>query len=245
MTLDLNCDLGEGEPPGRTEALMREVTSANVACGGHAGTIASMRQCVALAKRFNVRLGAHPGADQSGNFGRGPVAITPQALGNLIVNQIGALQSVAKEEDVPIHHIKLHGALYHAAESNPALAQCYVETVAREFPNAVIFALAGGGVTAAGRKLGLNVWQEAFLDRGYGEDGSLIPRSHPGALLTQVSEVLARLRKLMLSGEILTVTGKPLWLRAQTVCLHSDTPNAIPLAHAVARELRKQSLMGR
>src|SRR5688500_18309234 len=116
MRFDLNCDLGEGEPRARTEALMRVITSANVACGGHAGDLASMERCVALAKKFKVRLGAHPGTADRAGFGRGELKITPAELELLLLQQVGTLERIARAHGVKLHHIKLHGALYHATE---------------------------------------------------------------------------------------------------------------------------------
>jgi UPF0271 protein len=234
MKFDLNCDLGEGEPRTRTEALMRVITSANVACGGHAGTPASMRLCVRLAKKYGVRLGAHPGVPDAKSFGRGKCEVTPDELERWLQQQVGTLQVIAREHRVRLHHIKLHGALYHATEVNPKLARRYVAAVARQWPRVKVFARARGRVVGVARRKGLAVWEEAFLDRGYRDDGALVPRSEPGALPSTVSEVIARLRRLQSKGEVLSVSGKVLSLRPQTLCIHSDTPHALVIAKAVA-----------
>ena len=233
MKFDLNCDLGEGEPRGRTEALMRAITSANVACGGHAGTAASMRLCVRLAKRYSVRLGAHPGLPNTKNFGRGHAEVDPDELESLLLNQIGALEVIAREQRVGLHHIKLHGALYHASETDPKVARRYVRTVVEHWPHLKIFALTGGRIAALAPHAGVNVWEEAFLDRGYRDDGTLVPRTQPGALVTTVKEVSARLKGLRTKGELLSISGKALQLRPRTLCIHSDTPHAARLARAV------------
>lgn len=234
MNLDLNCDLGEGEPLSRTRALMRWITSANVACGGHAGDERSMAGCVRLAKLNGVRVGAHPGPWSRGDFGRDPVSLTPAELKSLLQQQVGVLERIARYHGVRLHHIKLHGALYHATESNDALRRCYVRVIAQCWPLVRVFALAGGKVAARASAAGLRVWEEAFVDRAYRDDGTLVPRSESGAILRGVAQARERALRLVGRGEVLSTSGKPLLLDARTLCLHSDTPRATALAHAVA-----------
>lgn len=237
MKLDLNCDLGEGEPLARTRALLRWITSANVACGGHAGDTRTMRACVRLAKHFGVRLGAHPGPWSRADRGRGAVRITPDELELLLLQQVGALEKIAAAEGVRLHHIKLHGALYHATEAAQALAQRYVAAVACWWPRTIIYARAGGLVARLARRQGLPVWAEAFADRGYRDDATLMPRDQPGALLTTLPRVIERVTRLATAGEVVSVTGRVLALRARTVCVHSDTPGAVKLVRAVRKAL--------
>jgi UPF0271 protein len=233
VKLDLNCDLGEGEPRARTRALMRRVTSANVACGGHAGDLQTMELCVRFARQYGVWLGAHPGPWSRGDFGRGSLQVAPGQLELLLLQQVGALDCVARANGVRLHHIKLHGALYHASEENEALAKRYVAMVKRFWPRAKIYARAGGRVARVARHAGLGVWEEAFGDRGYRDDGTLVPRTAPNALLTQTDRVLERVRRLLDEGEIIAASGKRIALRPQTLCIHSDTPHAARLAQAV------------
>lgn len=226
--LDLNCDLGEWESPPRTRALMQRITSANVACGGHAGDARSMTRCVRLAREFGVRLGAHPGLPDRAGGGRIEARVTPDDLERLLVEQVGTLTALARTEGVRLHHIKLHGALYHATERDPRLARHYLAVVTRRWPGAVIYARAGGRVAAlAGRG---QVWGEAFLDRAYREDGTLVPRGEPGALLPTLRAMREQARNLMERGEVITRSGKRIPLLAKTLCLHSDTPQAVRLA---------------
>jgi UPF0271 protein len=232
--LDLNCDLGEGEPLARTRALMRWITSANVACGGHAGTVKSMEACARLAKQFSVRLGAHPGPWNRSDFGRGSVHLTPDELELLLLQQVGALEQVARASRIRLHHIKLHGALYHASEADAGLGRRYVKTAARRWPGVKLFALAGGSVVRLAHQLNVPVWEEAFADRAYREDGSLVPRGEPGALLTGVGPVLQRVRMIQDRNEIKTISGKFLRAAPDTLCLHSDTPHSAQLAKAVS-----------
>ena len=237
MKLDLNCDLGEGEPLARTRALMRRVTSANVACGGHAGDLKTMENCVRLARQLGVRLGAHPGPWSRTDFGRGPVRCAPDELELLLLHQVCALERVARAHGVRLHHIKLHGALYHISEENNALAGRYVTALRRFWPYAKIYARAGGRVARVARRAGLVVWEEAFADRGYRDDGTLVPRTEPTALLTETNLVVERVRRLLEQGELIAASGKHITLRPQTICIHSDTPHAVRLARAVVKEL--------
>ncbi len=235
MQLDLNCDLGEGEPVARTRALMRHATSVNLASGGHAGDAVIMERCVLLARELGVRVGAHPGV--AGNFGRGEVKLTVKEFQTLLLHQVGALHRLTEVHRVRLHHVKLHGSLYHAVERDAALGRCYVETVGGWFGGSPIYALAGGQVAALGRRLGVVVWEEAFADRAYRSDGSLVPREEPGALLTRPAEIAGRVRDLIAGQGILTVEGHRLPLRARTLCFHGDTPGAIRLLVAAARAL--------
>jgi UPF0271 protein len=232
---DLNCDLGEGEPPARTRALMRLATSVNVACGGHAGDATTMERCVLLAKSLGVKVGAHPGV--AGGFGRGEVRLTPAELQSLLLAQVGALHRLSEVHRVRLHHVKLHGALYHAVECDAELGRCFVETMARWFRGLPIYALAGGRVAQLGRELGVRIWEEAFLDRGYRADGSLVPRSEPGAPLTRPREITTRLRSLRARGGWPAQDGTWLTLRPRTLCLHGDTPGALALLRTARREL--------
>jgi UPF0271 protein len=151
----------------------------------------------------------------------------------LLLQQVGALGCVARANGVRLHHIKLHGALYHASEENQALAKRYVALVQRFWPHAKIYARAGGRVARIARHAGLSVWEEAFGDRGYRDDGTLVPRPEPNALLTEAGRVIERVCRLLDHGEIIAASGKRISLRPQTLCIHSDTPPAAEIAQAV------------
>jgi 5-oxoprolinase (ATP-hydrolysing) subunit A len=227
MQFDLNCDLGEGESLARTKRLMAHITSANIACGGHAGDMTTMRRCVRLAKMHNVHIGAHPGSRDPRNFGRSPVKLKGHELEQLLWQQVGLLERIATEEGVKLHHIKLHGGLYHATERDLSLARSYLALVQRWWPKRIVYALAGGTVARAARTIGVRVWEEAFIDRNYLDDGSLVPRTEPEALLTERRDLIDRMRLLMERRSVRTVTGKTLRLPTRTVCVHSDTPSAV------------------
>ncbi len=243
MRLDLNCDLGEGEPPARTRALLRLATSANVACGGHAGDADTMERCVRWAGESGVHLGAHPGIP--GAFGRGEIRIGPDDLGLLLLAQVGALHRLATLQRVRLHHVKLHGSLYHAVEHDAALGRAYVGAMARWFPGTVIYALAGGRVAALGRRHGVTVWEEAFLDRAYRADGTLVPRGEAGALLTTPAELRARLDSLRREGGWPAQDGTPLRLAPRTLCVHGDSPGALLFLRAARAELTRTDRGGR
>lgn len=208
MNLDINCDLGEGEPLELTEGLMRHITSANI---GSERT----RECVVLATRYGVNVGAHPRHP----VGRGQIEVSAKELEDLLLEQVSAFRE--------LHHIKLHGALYHATESSPALARCYVELVKREWPRAIIYAQSGRLVEKTAQEFGVAVWGEAFADRRYRLDGTLVPRTEPNALITDAETAVTHAKELVRR------------LKPQTLCVHSDTPNAVGIAEALRRMVRE------
>jgi UPF0271 protein len=244
MKMDLNCDLGEGEDLSRTRALMRWITSANVACGGHAGNLRTMEVCVRLAKQHGLRLGAHPGPWSRHDFGRGRVVITPDEFELLLLQQIGALERIAWRHGVKLHHIKLHGSLYHVSEESAALGRRYVEVVRRWWPRCMVYARAGGRVVGLARRAGLESWEGVFADRNYRDDRSLVARDAGNALVTDVTAVRERVQRLLAHGEMEAVSGGIIHLRFRTICLHSDTQSAPQLARArselVARSGRRE-----
>ncbi len=233
---DLNCDLGEGEPWARTRALLRQITSANVACGGHAGDADTMERVVVEAKALAVRLGAHPGV--TGAFGRGDVVLSPRQLQTLVLQQVGALDLLARWHGSELHHIKLHGALYHAVENDDTLGRAYVDAVARWFPKVKIYARAGGRVLTLAAKAGVSAWAEGFIDRAYCANGQLVPRNQNGALLTRAREITERLREWRQTGGWKSLEGSWVAVPARTLCLHGDTPGAVALARTIRKSLR-------
>ena len=233
---DLNCDLGEGEPGARTRALLRQITSANVACGGHAGDALTMERVVVEAKALAVRLGAHPGVAAA--FGRGDVVLSPRQLQTLVLQQVGALDLLARRHGSQLHHIKLHGALYHAVENDDTLGRAYVDAVARWFPKVKIYARAGGRVLTLAAKAGVSAWAEGFIDRAYCANGQLVPRNQNGALLTRAREITERLREWRQTGGWKSLEGSWVAVPARTLCLHGDTPGAVALARTIRKSLR-------
>lgn len=244
-TIDLNCDLGEGEADDVTAGLMACISSANIACGGHAGDEASMRRCLKLAVAHGVHAGAHPG--MPGHFGRGSTDdLTPADLNALLTSQTGRLASLALAENVPLHHIKLHGSLYWATERSASLREAFLDwlggmpaEIGRAFAGPpVVFALAGGTTEKAARERGVRVWSEAFADRAYTADGHLVPRTAPHSVIHDESEAIRRIAQLLSQGTLPTNDGPPVPIGARTLCVHGDTPDALRLAQRISAMIR-------
>lgn len=234
---DLNCDLGEGEPPRRTAALFASITSANVACGGHAGDASSMRRCAELAARHDVRLGAHPGI--AGEFGRAPITLSAGDLAEHVEAQLHEFRRTVSDSGRRVHHVKLHGAFYHLSEADPEHALSYLRAVRRVDPALRVYALAGGRVATLAPSQGIEAWPEAFLDRGYYLDGSLVPRTQPGALLNR-PQIHQRVLDLAATGRVQAIDGSWIILHARTWCLHSDTRGAEWIARLARGQLSRR-----
>jgi 5-oxoprolinase (ATP-hydrolysing) subunit A len=228
MRIDVNADLGEGA--GQDDELLKVVTSANIACGVHAGDPGLMRRTAEAAVREGVALGAHPGLRD----GRREIPLAPEEAFDLTLDQIRALEAAAGRR---LRHVKPHGALYNMAARNAALADAVARAVHAADPALVLIGLAGSDLAAAGRRAGLVVAEEAFLDRGYERDGSLTPRGRPGALLHDPAEAAARALRIVREGRVEAVDGTPLRVRADTICVHGDTPEALEMARALRAAL--------
>ena len=234
--LDLNADVGEVDPR-IDEELIPLITSANIACGGHAGDQGSMRRTVVLAGRHGVRVGAHPGYADREHFGRVPLLLEPAAVIALVRSQVAALEAIARAEGTLIRHVKPHGALYNQAERDAALALTLVTAVAGYPRPLVLVGRAGSALEQAALEAGLRFAPEAFADRRYRRDGSLLPRSQPGAVLASPEEVAAQVRRLCTESEVLADDGTRVAVAFETLCLHSDTAGAPALARRIRREL--------
>ena len=234
--IDLTADVGEGDPEA-DEALLQLVTSANVACGLHAGDADTMRATVALAIKLGVAVGAHPGYDDRENFGRRPMQLAEADIKDLLLSQLGALAAIARSEGAILCHVKPHGALYNQAETDRALADAIIAAVRAFDPNLRLVGRAGSAMADAGAAVGHPFTPEAFADRRYRRDGSLLPRSQPGALLTDPEEVARQVRSLITHGEVLASDGSHLPIAFETLCLHGDTPGSAVLAARIRREL--------
>jgi len=231
-TIDLNCDLGEGAA--HDAAVMPLVTSANIACGGHAGDAASMAATVALARRHGVAIGAHPGHADREHFGRRQLPITPEAAAALVVAQVVRLAAVAGE---PPRHVKLHGGLYHQVARDAALATAVADGLAARWPETILVAPAGSRLVAVARARGLAVAEEAFIDRAYAADGSLVARSEPGAVIADRWQAAERAVRLVREGVVESSDGATLPLAADTLCIHGDGVDPAGLAIAVREAL--------
>ncbi|MEI6342702.1 MAG: 5-oxoprolinase subunit PxpA [Verrucomicrobiota bacterium] len=230
--LELNCDLGEGEPPEQTAALCGCVRRINVACGVHAGDDASMARCVDLARRHGLKLGAHPGAP--GSFGRGSVHPTPAGLMEWVAPQVARVAAHATHGGMRLVHVKLHGSLYHAVEGDGALACAFARWAKDELPGVELLGLHDGALVRAAREAGVPFVPEGFLDRGYLPDGRLVPRGQCGAVRSSKEEVAGRVARWLATGTVEAVDGSILPLDVKTWCVHGDSPGILEAIHGVA-----------
>ncbi|MEO8679523.1 MAG: 5-oxoprolinase subunit PxpA [Vicinamibacterales bacterium] len=240
MRIDLNSDLGESFGPwpmGQDAELMASISSANVACGFHAGDPSAMRTTVAMAKARGVAVGAHPGFQDLVGFGRREMKITPQEVEDLVVYQVAALAGVAAAQGVRLQHVKAHGALYNMACRDRALADAIARGVAALERSLILFGLPNSELLRAGEAAGLQVAAEAFADRAYEKDGTLASRSKPGSVIHDVETVVARAVRMVKSGDVVSLDGSVIRLDVQTLCLHGDTPGAAALARQVRKGL--------
>lgn len=239
-TIDLNCDLGEGFGAyriGNDEALIPLATSVNIACGFHAGDPSTMRKTVRLALEAGTAIGAHPGLPDRAGFGRRRMEITPQEAYDLTVYQVGALQAFVHAEGGTMQHVKPHGALYNMAAQSAPLAEAVAEAVRRVDPSLLLFGLSGSELIRAGRKLGLATVSEAFADRTYQADGTLTPRSHPHALLTDPQQAADQAVRMTIEGKVRSLDGQEVSLEVQTVCIHGDGEEALASSRLIREAL--------
>jgi len=237
--LDLNADLGEhnGPPPAPARALLRIVTSANIACGAHAGDVESMRLVVVEAATLGVQIGAHPSFPDRDGFGRRVMPMTMAAISTTVAEQVSELGTVASREGATMRHVKPHGALYNLASRDRAVADAVVIGVTRADASLALYAPAGSALAAAGLAAGLRVVSEGFLDRAYEDDGALTPREVPGAVLHDPEVACARATAWVETGFVRTRTGHMLALPLETLCVHGDTPDAVAIATRVRAAL--------
>ena len=236
LKIDLNCDLGESFGRynlGEDAAMMALITSANIACGFHAGDPDVMACTVALAREHGVNIGAHPGYPDLQGFGRRRLDLTPQEIVHALIYQLGALQAFVKIAGLSLTHVKPHGALYNLASQDAQVAMAVADGVAAYDPALILVGLAGSALIQAGRSVGLQTANEGFPDRAYLADGNLSPRSQPGALITNPEAVAENALKLIRDG--IKVDGKS--VRIDTLCLHGDNPHAVQNARALREKL--------
>ncbi len=238
MQVDLNSDMGESYGVytiGADDDVLRWVTSANVACGWHGGDPAVMRRTIQRAKELGVRVGAHPSYPDLLGFGRRVMQITRQEARDYILYQIGALRAFAEAQGMALQHVKPHGAIYNAAVKDRELSLGIAEGVADAGGNLILVGPPGSELVKAGRELGLRVAREAFGDRAYNEDGTLVSRKVAGSLITDPDAVADRVLGFT-RGTVKAITGEEIRIEADTICLHGDTPGA----GAIARHIRER-----
>ena len=240
-TIDLNCDMGESFGAwtmGQDADVLAHVSSANIACGFHAGDPQTMHRTVAAAVAHGVAVGAHPSLPDLAGFGRREMRVSADETYAMTLYQIGALAAIARAAGTSLRHVKPHGALYNMAAKDPALADAIASAV-RDFDSALtLVGLAGSELTRAGERAGLAVAHEAFADRRYEDDGTLTPRSVAGAVIDDIDAAVAQALAIATRGETTTRQGSTLRIRAQTICVHGDRPDAATFARRLHEALR-------
>jgi UPF0271 protein len=239
MSIDLNADVGEGCDD---ESLLPFLTSVNVACGMHAGGPAVMDRTVALALARNVRVGAHPGYDDRKNFGRTELDLPLDEVENLVLYQVAALDGFVRSRGGALAHVKAHGALYNQAARSVELAGAIARGVRRYRADLVLVGLAGSKLLTAAEAVGVPAAGEAFADRRYMPDGSLMPRSRAGSVLTEPAEAAEQAVRIARDGYVVASDGSRVAVDARTLCLHGDTPGAPRIASAVRARLEREGI---
>ena len=240
MRADLNADVGESFGAwslGQDPALMSSITSANVACGFHAGDPGVMRATVALASEHGVAVGAHPGFPDLAGFGRRELQVSPRDVEDFVVYQVGALAGIAAAQGVRLQHVKPHGALFNMAVRDAALADAIARAVAMIDKSMILFGLPGSELIAAGTRAGLRTACEVFADRAYRPDGTLVPRTEEGAVIHDAAAVEQRVIAMVRDQAVQAIDGTRVPLTVDTICVHGDTPGAAELAARVRTAL--------
>lgn len=238
--IDINCDVGEGV--GNESELLPLISSCNIACGGHSGNDESMSQVVKLAKLFNVKIGAHPSYPDRENFGRISMDVESNELIKSIQIQIHSLENILATEQLTLHHIKPHGALYNDLVKNEALADLFLEAIAAFKETVILYCPPSSVIVTKAIEQGFKVKLEAFADRSYNQDLSLVSRKLPNAVLNEPQVVLDHLVKMVKENKVLAINGTESAISVDTYCVHSDTPNALQILTYLSQELPKRQI---
>lgn len=244
-TVDINCDMGESFGSyklGRDEEILDYVTSANIACGFHAGDPSTMKRTVQMALEKNVGIGAHPGVQDLVGFGRREINLSPEEAYDIVVYQIGALYAFVKSEGGKIQHVKPHGALFNMAAKDAQLAEAIAEAVYKVDPEMILFGLAGSELVKAGKKIGLRTANEVFSDRTYQQDGSLTSRREKNALITDHTIAVQQVIRMVKEGKVQSLQGVDVAIQADTICIHGDGINALDFAKYITKSLEDANI---
>ena len=243
--IDINCDMGESFGPyclGRDEEILNYITSANIACGFHAGDPATMKRTVRLALKKGVGIGAHPGFQDLIGFGRREIKVTPEEAYDLVIYQIGALYAFAKAEGGKLQHIKPHGALFNMAAKDAGLAEAISEAVYDVDPELILFGLSGSELVKAAKRIGLRAASEVFSDRTYQEDGTLTSRREANAYIKNSDEAIKQVVQMVKNQQVTSIQGKVVSIKADTVCIHGDGERALEFAEQISTILNKENI---
>ena len=239
-TIDINCDVGEGV--GNESDLFALISSCNIACGGHAGSIETMRLCINFAKQFHVKIGAHPSFPDKPNFGRVEMTISAADLYASLKQQIRTLQNVLYAEKVQLRHIKPHGALYNLISVDENAAKCFIEAIKKYSENVFLYVPYNSVIEKEALKNNINIKYEAFADRSYNNDLTLVSRSFSNAVITSPNLVLEQISTLVLEGKVNTVSHLEKELKANTFCIHGDNSNSLEILKYLKTELPKKGI---
>ncbi len=245
MKIDLNCDLGESfgnYKIGMDDEVIKFISSANIACGFHASDPLVMEKTVALAKENGVKVGAHPGFPDLAGFGRRNMNVSPKELKAMVVYQIGALNAFCKVSGIKMNHVKPHGAMYNMAAKDERLAFAIAEAVAHVDDSLVLVGLSGSELLKAAKIVGVKCASEVFADRAYEDDGSLVPRTQIGAVISNEEEASDRAVQMIKFGKVKSITGKEIPITADTICIHGDTPQALHLARIMRAKFAREMI---
>lgn len=238
--IDFNCDLGEG--CGNDAAIVPLISSASIACGGHAGDAGSMRETVALCLDHGVAIGAHPSFEDRAHFGRRELALPPDEIRRIVTTQVAALSAVCARLGTQLHHVKPHGALYNLAARDDEVADAVASAVRAFDPSLILYALSHSRLAHLSAKAGLQVAHEVFAERAYDADGRLAPRGTAAAVLDDMDAALGQVRRLLRHGVVVARDGSHVPLRADTLCLHGDRPDAVGFARALRAALEEEGV---
>jgi len=243
--ININSDLGESFGSyrlGMDEEVLMHISSANIACGFHASDPVVMAKTVALAKKHSVHVGAHPGFPDLQGFGRRPMTMSAEEIKTMVMYQIGALDAFCRAEGIELEHVKPHGALYNMAEKDKTVASAICKGIAAVDKRLIVLGSGGSCLYAAAIEHGLPAACEVFADRAYEDDGSLVSRKKPGAVITDTDEVIARVTGMVEKGTVSSVNGRELHLRVDSICVHGDNINAVMLAKALKQALQDRGI---
>jgi 5-oxoprolinase (ATP-hydrolysing) subunit A len=236
--IDLNCDMGEG--CGNDAELMKYVSSANIACGYHAGNASVMRQTVELAINKGIKIGSHPSYLDLANFGRSEMNISPQEVFDIVLYQTSALKGICDAFGTKIHHVKPHGALYNQAAKDEKLAEAIANAVKKIDAGLILYGLSGSYLISEAEKIGLRTKSEVFSDRTYQSDGSLTPRNLPNALIKNTGDAIEQVLQMIDMHTVTATNGEIIKLKAETICIHGDGENAVEFAKAIYKKLNEK-----
>jgi 5-oxoprolinase (ATP-hydrolysing) subunit A len=246
ISTDINCDMGESIGAsiiGNDAEIMPYLSSANIACGFHGGDPSVMHHTVKLALKHGVAIGAHPSFPDLEGFGRREKNMSAIEIYDLIIYQVSALSGIVKLCGGMLHHVKPHGALYNMAARNPVYAMAIAEAVADIDDSLILYGLSGSEMIRAGMACKLLTYSEVFADRSYQDDGSLTPRANPDALITNTSSAVEQVLRMVREKNVLSVLGKTVNIKADTVCIHGDGANAVSFAKAIHEALKAEGIL--